>query len=68
MEQANNFVINLFLSIFSLFDNIYERFGAWSYLLGAFIVYTLYRYLLRPVLGGGVGSSDTVRKIRKEEE
>lgn len=68
MAEANGFVVNLFGKIFELFDRVYTEYGAWSLIIGAFIVYTIYRLILAPVVGGVVsaGQSDMVRKIRSD--
>ena len=70
MVRSNNFVVNLFNQVFNLFDVVYAKFGAWSYVMGAFIVFTLYRLVLAPAIGGGFrgGSSDVVKKSRKDKE
>lgn len=69
MTRSNNFVVNVFSQVLSLFDRVYTEFGAWSLLIGAFLVFTIYRLILAPIVGGGLrsGSSDTVKKVRKDK-
>lgn len=70
LEEVLEMLANMFLSLFALVDKIYTKFNAWSLILGAFIVYTLYRVLLRPVLGSAVssGASDTVQKMKSSRQ
>lgn len=58
----------MFSQVFLLFERVYTEFGAWSLLVGAFVVFTIYRLILAPIVGGGLrsGSSDTVKKIRND--
>lgn len=61
---------NMFNSIFVLYDRLYTHFGAWTYLIGAFIIYTVYRILLAPIVGGFVsaGRSDMAKKMRSQSQ
>lgn len=54
----------MFSDLFGLFDEVFTKLDAWGLLLGAFLVFTIYRLLLVPVVGGIVraGQSDVVRK------
>lgn len=61
MSDVMPSLTNMFLSIFDWFEKIYAHYGVWSILLGAFLIYTIYRLLLKPIVGGS-GSSDTARK------
>lgn len=66
MAEAFNLLINMFSVLFDYVDTLFESFGAWSYLLGFFLIYTIYRLILAPVLGSG--RSDMVKKIRNREQ
>lgn len=59
---------DMFLRIFELVGEIFTKFGAWGYILGGFIIYTIYRLLVVPIFGGFVraGASDVVKKVRGE--
>ncbi len=54
---------NMFAQLLNLFDTVFTYLGAWSFLLGAMIIYTLIRMLIIPLLGGSLygGASDTVQ-------
>lgn len=58
----------MFSDLFSLFDEVFTKLDAWGLLLGAFLVFTIYRLLLVPVVGGLIrgGSSDVVRYVRDD--
>lgn len=44
------------------FTQFFETLGVGSVFIGAFTIYCIYRMLLKPLLGGGVGRSDSVKK------
>lgn len=69
MERSNNFVLSIFGSVFELFDRVYSEFDAWGLVIGAVTVYTIYRFLLKPIVGGSLasGSSDKAKKNREED-
>lgn len=58
----------MFSNLFSLFDEVFTKLDAWGLLLGAFLVFTIYRLLLVPVVGGLIrgGASDVVRYVRDD--
>lgn len=60
----------MFTSLLGLFDEVFTKLDAWGLLLGAFLVFTIYRLLLVPVVGGVIsgGTSDVVRGIRENEK
>lgn len=70
MGDAIGFVSRLFQYCFAIVERIFTEFNAWAIIFSAFIIYTLYRLLLRPIFGGLVsaGASDTVRKIRAKRD
>ena len=59
----------MFASLLGLFNEVFTKLDAWGIVLGAFFVFTIYRLLLVPVLGGVVraGQSDIVRRIHANE-
>lgn len=63
-------VNSLFIKIIQLFDRVFTSFGAWGFFFSAFIIFTSYRLLLRPIMGAYVsaGASDTVKKIRQKDK
>lgn len=69
MVEAFNLLINMFTRLFDYLDVLFSKLGAWSYVLGFFLIYTIYRLILAPVLGGVVrsGQSDMVKKVRNKE-
>lgn len=60
----------MFSDLFGLFDEVFTKLDAWGLLLGAFLVFTIYRLLLVPIVGGVIsgGTSDVVRNIRENEK
>lgn len=61
--------MNMFSNLWNLVDRIFTQLGAWSYFLGAFIIFTLFRLVLKPIIGAsvGIGASDTVRNFKKDK-
>lgn len=57
-------VAGMFTEILNLFTRLFSSFGITNYLLGGFFIWTAYRFLLKPILGGQTGSSDKVKKGR----
>lgn len=45
-------------SVFGWMRLIFVRFDAWGWVLGALGIFTVYRFLLRPFLGGAVSFGD----------
>ena len=66
MTEAFNVLINMFNRLFGYLDLLFSELGAWSFVLGFFLIYTIYRLILAPVLGAG--RSDMVKKIRNREQ
>lgn len=50
-------------AVFDFMALIFDYLGAWTYIIGAFMIYTVYRVLLVPVIGAG--QSDMARKVVK---
>lgn len=50
-------------AVFDWMGYIFVQLDAWKYILGAFLIFTIFRLLLVPIVGGSLfgGSSDTVR-------
>ena len=70
INEVLEMLANMFQKLLGIFNNVFTGLNAWDLVLGAFIVVTIYRMLLVPILGGrvGFGSSDTVKKSRNKEE
>lgn len=64
LADVNVVVVGMFGLIIDLFNRVYEEFGAYTYIFGAFIIYTMWRFLLSPIFGGQMGS-DKVKKNNK---
>lgn len=60
-------VAGMFTEILNLFTRLFTSFGITNYLLGGFFIWTTYRFLLKPILGGQTGSSDKVKKGRSSD-
>lgn len=70
MEEVLNLLAYMFKEIFKIADKIYTSYNAWSLVIGAFTIYTIYRLLLVPVLGSAInsGASDMVRSFKNREK
>lgn len=66
LAQVMEMLANMISQVFSIFDMVFSAFDVWDLLLGALIIWTIYRLLLVPILGCALkgGSSDTVKKSR----
>ena len=66
--EALGILTQMFSGLLGLFDEVFTKLDAWGLLLGAFLVYTIYRLLLVPIFGGFVsaGASDVVRYVRED--
>lgn len=64
VSEILGILAQMFGDLFGLFDEVFTKLDAWGLVLGAFLVFTIYRLLLAPVVGGIVrsGQSDVVRK------
>lgn len=58
----------MFSELLGLFNEVFAKLDAWGLLLGAFLVFTIYRLLLVPIVGGLIrsGQSDIVKKVRTD--
>lgn len=54
-------------AVFGFFGTCMQLLGAWFYIFGAFLIFTIYRLLLKPLIGAAVssGASDTVKSMKK---
>lgn len=70
MNEVLPMIVDMFNKILELFQDVFDGLDAWDYIFGAFIIVTIYRMLLRPILGGGIksGSSDKARKSTSKNE
>lgn len=57
---------NMFSSLITYCFQLYERLGALSLVFGAFMIYTIYRFILQPILGGGVSSDKASKKVTQK--
>lgn len=55
-------------AVFGFFGMCMNLLGAWFYIFGAFLIFTIYRLLLKPLIGAAVnaGASDTVKSMKKK--
>lgn len=58
---------NMFVQLLALFERIFTELDGWAIWLGAFLIFTISRMLIVPILGGVIstGQSDIVKEIRK---
>lgn len=68
VTEILSILAQMFGELLGLFDEVFTKLDAWGLLLGAFLVYTIYRLLLVPVVGGLIrsGQSDIVKKVRTD--
>lgn len=66
--EALGILAQMFSDLLGLYDEVFTELDAWGLLLGAFLVFTIYRLLLVPVVGGLIrgGASDVVRYVRDD--
>lgn len=55
-------------NLFNFFLVIVRKVEADGIVIGAFLVLTIYRFLLLPISGGSAGRSDTVKKPKVKKE
>lgn len=68
VSEALGILAQMFSDLLGLYDEVFTKLDAWGLLLGAFLVFTIFRLLLIPILGGVIsgGTSDVVRYIRED--
>ena len=54
-------ITNMLGDLLSYAFIMYDKVGALPLMFGAFMIFTIYKFILQPILGGG-GSSDTASK------
>lgn len=61
---------NMFAQLLALFERIFTELDGWAIWLGAFLIFTISRMLIVPILGGVIsaGQSDMVQKIRNNSK
>lgn len=54
-------------AVFGFMEQIFDSLGGWSYVIGAFVIVTVFRVLLVPVIGGAIssGTSDMAMKLKQ---
>lgn len=67
MGDVVSFLSMALNAVFSFADDVFTKLGAYGLILGAFFIWTVYRLLLQPIIGGiiSVGTSDVVQKTTK---
>lgn len=70
MLEAVQFVSYLLDRSVNIMERIFTELNGWGIVFSAFFTFVLYRFLLRPIMGGLVSASasDKVRKIRKDNK
>lgn len=60
-------LVDMFSQLFNLQEIVFDSLGAWGLWIGAFLVFTIARFLIVPIVGGVIrgGQSDVVKKIRQ---
>lgn len=52
VDQIMIHLINMVVDLFELTDVIFSSFDGWIYVIAAFTIYTIFRFLLFPLMGG----------------
>lgn len=70
VAQTMNLCLQGIVAVFGFMEYIFAQLGTGYWILGAFMIFSIYRLLIRPVIGSAVssGASDTVKKMKKERE
>lgn len=66
VNEVMDILTMMFDRLFYIWGMIFDKTGAWSMFISAFLAYTVYRFLLKPVIGGltRAGASDVVKGVR----
>lgn len=68
-ESMNQIIVPTLLKVFEFVKILFDYFGAWSWIFGSFCIYTIYRFLLKPLLGArAIGDSNTTKRNSKNDE
>ena len=59
VSNAMSLLVMCIENVFEWMRLIFVRFDAWGWVLGGFGVFTVYRFLLKPFLGGSVSLGDS---------
>lgn len=70
VAQAMNMCVQGVSAAFTWMEYIFAQLGTGYWILGAFMIFSIYRLLIRPVIGSAVssGASDTVKKIKEKRK
>lgn len=70
VTQAMNICLQGISAVLYWMEYIFMQLGAWNWILGAVIIYTIFRLLIVPVIGDALssGQSDTVKSVKKGEK
>lgn len=65
--QCMNICLSGIGAVFGFLEQIFDSLDGWSYVIGAFMIYTVFRVLLVPVIGGAIssGTSDMAMKLKQ---
>jgi len=68
VAQTMNMCIQGISASFTWMEYIFAQLDTGYWILGAFMIFSIYRLLIRPVIGSAVssGASDTVRKLKNK--
>lgn len=58
---VGDLIYQCFTWIQNIINSIWN--GAWYWITGAFTIYTITRFIINPALKGGIGKSDSVKKV-----
>lgn len=65
LMECLTMLLGMFSSLFDILDDLFTSLGVWGLIFSLLSMYTAYRFLLKPILGGS-GSSDSVRRKKGE--
>lgn len=67
-----SFISSCVTGVWNVFGALFDRLGAWSFYISLVVMLLLYRFLLRPLIGGsgsfGVSRSDKAKKAQPDND
>lgn len=70
VAQTMNICVQGISAVFAWMEYIFMQLGTGFWIIGAFMIFSIFRLLINPVIGSAVssGASDTVKKMKNKGE